>query len=286
MKIPHVVLILLILVSGCSRKQKQQIPDGPPILITDNLTVTRLTDRVFLVEHHFPWPSNSLLVLCGTSRAVLIDTPYTPDAASQLMSWASEEHGISSFAALNTHFHVDNLGGNAALLDKGYPVYGSDLTASLVLKHGRDHLKEVTGLLGAGHESFEAVFQSLTLIPPDKTFQLPEAGSSSILTLFGTDFEVFYPGPGHTTDNLTVFIPSETVLFGGCLIKDMAARDLGNLTDGDPEAYPQSVKRLVDKYDDQKNLILVPGHGRPGGIELARYTYVLATITAQKKEQQ
>ena len=39
---------------------------------------------------------------------------------------------------------------------------------------------------------------------------------------------VFYPGPGHTSDNITVGIDSTDIAFGGCLIKDSKAKSLGN----------------------------------------------------------
>ena len=35
--------------------------------------------------------------------------------------------------------------------------------------------------------------------------------------------QVFYPGPGHTSDNITVGIDSTDIAFGGCLIKDSKA---------------------------------------------------------------
>ena len=35
--------------------------------------------------------------------------------------------------------------------------------------------------------------------------------------------KVFYPGPGHTSDNITVGIDGTDIAFGGCLIKDSKA---------------------------------------------------------------
>ena len=44
---------------------------------------------------------------------------------------------------------------------------------------------------------------------------------------------VFYPGPGHTSDNITVGIDGTDIAFGGRLIKDSKAKSLGNLGDAD-----------------------------------------------------
>ena len=55
-----------------------------------------------------------------------------------------------------------------------------------------------------------------------------------------------YPGPGHTSDNITVGIDGTDIAFGGCLIKDSKAKSLGNLGDADTEHYAASARaRLV-----------------------------------------
>ena len=45
-----------------------------------------------------------------------------------------------------------------------------------------------------------------------------------------------YPGPGHTSDNITVGIDGTDIAFGGCLISDSKAKSLGNLGDADIRA--------------------------------------------------
>ena len=57
--------------------------------------------------------------------------------------------------------------------------------------------------------------------------------------------KVFYPGPGHTSDNITVGIDGTDIAFGGCLIKDSKAKSLGNLGDADTEALRRVSARLV-----------------------------------------
>ena len=50
------------------------------------------------------------------------------------------------------------------------------------------------------------------------------------------------PGPGHTSDNITVGIDGTDIAFGGCLIKDSKAKSLGNLGDADTEHYAASAR--------------------------------------------
>ena len=63
--------------------------------------------------------------------------------------------------------------------------------------------------------------------------------------------KVFYPGPGHTSDNITVGIDGTDIAFGGCLIKDSKAKSLGNLGDADTEHLPRQRARLVRRSQGQ-----------------------------------
>lgn len=71
-------------------------------------------------------------------------------------------------------------------------------------------------------------------------------------------------------DNIIVWIPSEKVLFPGCLVKGVNAKGLGNTVDGDLKAYPSTIEKVLHKFPDAK--IVIPGHGTVGGIELIRHT--------------
>ncbi len=52
------------------------------------------------------------------------------------------------------------------------------------------------------------------------------------------DALIFYPGAGHTKDNVVVYFPKERILFGGCFIKDNKATGMGNIADADLAAWP------------------------------------------------
>jgi glyoxylase-like metal-dependent hydrolase (beta-lactamase superfamily II) len=90
--------------------------------------------------------------------------------------------------------------------------------------------------------------------------------------------EVFYPGAGHTKDNVVVWIPSAKVVFGGCLIRSLNSRGLGNLSDAYPEEWGKSALAVKETYPD--SLIVVPGHGKRGDRSLIDHTINL-TIEIQ-----
>ncbi len=41
-----------------------------------------------------------------------------------------------------------------------------------------------------------------------------------IIKINNISLEVFYPGEGHSKDNITIWIPEYKVLFGGCFNKN------------------------------------------------------------------
>ena len=89
--------------------------------------------------------------------------------------------------------------------------------------------------------------------------------------------EVFYPGPGHSVDNVVVYIPQQQLLFGGCFVKEQS---LGNLEDADIDRWPESAQHLLDRYQDAR--IVIPGHGPYSDTRLLQSTLELSK---QKLEQ-
>ena len=76
----------------------------------------------------------------------------------------------------------------------------------------------------------------------------------------------FYPGPGHTSDNITVGIDGTDIAFGGCLIKDSKAKSLGNLGDADTEHYAASARAFGAAF--LKASMIVMSHSAPGIVML------------------
>ncbi len=85
--------------------------------------------------------------------------------------------------------------------------------------------------------------------------------------------ELAYLGGGHTSDNIVVWIPSQKVLFGGCFVKSLDAKNLGNTKEADLDNYSKTLEAVLQKYRDAK--IIVPGHGKPGNLQLIKHTIEL-----------
>jgi metallo-beta-lactamase class B len=190
------------------------------------------------------YPANGLVVEDGEG-SLLVDAGWNPQQAERLVEWAQKELRHPVRAAVVTHFHSDRLGGMQALLSRGLPVYG---------------LEETSRLAAAKAEHAPV---------PSRTFAEQERVGP---------IELFFPGAGHSRDNIVVWHPASGVLFGGCFVKDGSAKDLGNVADADLAAWPASLERTRGQFPQMRTV--VPGHGLPGGPELLMHTQELLTQQA------
>src|SRR5690606_30609631 len=72
-------------------------------------------------------------------------------------------------------------------------------------------------------------------------------------------FQVYFPGPGHAPDNIVAWFPKEKILYGGCLVKSVEDKTLGNLGDADVNEYAKTIENLIHKFPNPSYVI--PGHG-------------------------
>ena len=90
------------------------------------------------------------------------------------------------------------------------------------------------------------------------------------LVLGGETVECHYLGGGHTADNIVVWIPSEKILFAGCMVKDVHSKGLGNLSDANLEEWLPTIQKVTARFPDAR--IVIPGHGQIGGKEILEHT--------------
>ena len=233
MKSIPVLALLLILFSNTSFAEKS-LPD---------LKIQKIENDVYLhtsFEQIDGWglvASNGLVVL-DNENAYIIDTPISTKDTEALIKWIKEQ-GFIIKGSISTHFHRDSTAGISYLNSESIPTYVSKLTNELIDKDGREQAKH----------SFEGI--SYWLVKDQ--------------------IEVFYPGAGHTRDNVVVWIPNKKILFGGCFVK---SKHLGNLSDAVLEDYPASAGKLMSKYGAAK--LVIPGHGKAGDVSLLSKTQSLA----------
>lgn len=215
------------------------------------LAIKKIEDGVYLYtayEKIKGWGlvgSNGLVVV-DNKDAYLIDTPISATDTEKLVQWIDAQ-GFTAKASISTHFHSDSTGGIAFLNSKSIPTYASKLTNKLLKNKG------------------EA--------------QASYSFAKNPFWLLNKKIEVFYPGAGHTSDNVVVWLAEPKILFGGCFVKP---EGLGNLGDAVIADWPASAEKLIARYGTAK--LVVPGHGKVGDASLLDKTkaQALEAITAKK----
>jgi metallo-beta-lactamase class B len=217
-------LVAVLLVVACSSVLAQNKKYS--------IDVQRIDTNVFVYHSYGDYcgetiPANGLIIASKDS-VIVLDTPWDLTQTIQLINWIMANLKKPIALVIVTHAHADRIGGISVLLNDKFPVYGSVLTAQAAFKNG---------------------FRQ-----PDHQFV-----NDTIFCCDGIYLETFYPGEGHTSDNIVVYLPNKDILFGGCFLKNAHSTSLGNLEDANVPAWAQSITRLKERYSHPK--IVVPGHG-------------------------
>lgn len=210
------------------------------IELAPDLHLLRIGDGAYVVRHVCPFLCNSVLVEMPDGTFVFGGTPGFPEAARLVLDWIVREHGSRPVVAIDTGYHFDNLGGNAAFLAAGFPVYGSDLTVRLLAERGETMRALTLGFIADPESPYRAAHAALPFVPPDHVFPIAEG-----LTLrFGAEeVRVVFPGPTQAPDKVAIYFPDRRLLYGGCMF--LAGERAGNLAEADLGCWPDGIRRLL-----------------------------------------
>lgn len=189
------------------------------------------------------YPSNGLVVIVG-SDAYIVDTPWRIEDTGKLLQWI-EGGGYRTAASISTHFHEDRSSGIAYLNEIGVDTWASERTNQLLAEHGRAQARH--------------------------SFHGRE------LSLLNGEIVAWYPGGGHTEDNIVVWLPGANVLAGGCLVRSVDTDGAGNTADAVMADWAESVMKTYSQFPSAR--IVIPGHGEPGGRELLLHTRKILEVT-------
>ncbi len=260
-----IFIVIATILTCCSKKDEKL----SVFQLNEELEITEIENNIFLVTHSFPWQGNSLIVVMDKKNILWIDTPYTPEATALVLNWIEKEFGKRySIIEINTGFHIDNLGGNQELIRRNIPIYGSDLTCSLLDTRSNATMSNMIAWLnGEKNKKYRDVYSNFSFYKPTISFDINEEQK---IVLGSNEVIIYYPGPTHTYDNLVVYLPSQKILFGGCMIFAANTMKVGYIKDGNLDEWSNSLINLDERFDDIK--IIVPGHGNPGDSTLITHT--------------
>lgn len=246
-KIAEIILIIFftsIIFNFTSQKKESfnpQIVYKSADLIITQVSENSFQHTSFIQTNDFGnVPCNGLIVR-DNNEVIIFDTTTDEKSSEELINWLNQKLNYKINAVIATHFHDDCLGGLKAFHEKKIPSYAYFKTIEFVKENNSD----------TPENSFK---DSLIL----------KVGKEKIIAKFF--------GEGHTKDNIVGYFPSENILFGGCLIKELDASK-GYLGDANVADWPETVEKVKKQYPNAKTVI--PGHGEFGNKDLLDYTIQL-----------
>jgi metallo-beta-lactamase class B len=236
----QIILNLIMGLLTVNSISAQQTIYKTPTLEIDSIATGTYVHRSFLATKDWGNVSCNGAVYINTGEAIVFDTPTTDSVSVELISWIRLHTKASIKAIVVNHSHVDCLGGLAIFHQAGIPSYASKLTQKLALNDVNRPA-------------------------------IPQHGFTNVLNLKigNTTIINYYPGEGHTRDNIVSYIPAVNVLFGGCIIKAIGSGK-GNLAEANVATWSESVRKVKQKF--QNAVIIIPGHGAYGNRSLLDYT--------------
>lgn len=217
--------------------------EKPFVYESENLQIQQISSHTFLHVSYlntddFGKVACNGMIVIDENEALVFDTPANEEASKELITWLTKEQNTDVKAVVATHFHWDCLGGLNEFHINGIPSYASHKTIELAKEAG---------------------------------YPIPENGFKLKMNLQAGNLKVInqYLGEGHTKDNFVSYVPSDRVIFGGCMIKSLGAGK-GNLEDATIEDWSETVSKVKSTFPE--TITVIPGHGHIGGTELLDYT--------------
>jgi glyoxylase-like metal-dependent hydrolase (beta-lactamase superfamily II) len=216
----------------------------------------RLSDRCFAVTglaYVPPWSVNSGFV-AGDQMTLVIDTGANALAAATIHGYASAARPSNRLIVINTEKHFDHVGGNGFFRERGVDVYGH-LGVQRTADEFRSEIAEFNDQISAPARralgEAEVFYSGTRLANPNRPIS-----QDTLLNLGDCEAQIILT-PGHTSTNLSVYVPSDGVLFcGDCLVNGYVPNlDCGTSADW------RDWLRSVDRIAGLAPKIVVPGHG-------------------------
>jgi metallo-beta-lactamase class B len=219
------------------------------ISVSPDLELIKITENAYVHVSYADLPgygrvSANGLIFLQEDQAILFDTPWNDSLTLILIEFMKDRMGFKITAFVPNHWHGDCMGGMGTIRSQKITSYANRLTIDIARQKG---------------------------------FPIPDHGFSDSLELkLGKEsVHCYFLGAAHSKDNIVVWLPSEGILFPGCMCKSLDSRNLGNVKDGDISEYPVTIDKVIQKFG--KARIVIPGHGAVGGPELLVHTKILAS---------
>ena len=204
------------------------------------IETTKLSERIYMLVAQPPMAGN-LAVSVGEDGVILVDDQMMPVTPKIKAAIAKISEGNIEFV-INTHYHFDHAGGNAAFGEEATIVAHSNVRKRL--KEGR-----------------EAASRFIEGTRPKAALPVITFGESLTFHWNGEDVDVVhFPDPSHTDGDSVIFFRGSNVIHTGDQFVNLRGypyidKDVG----GSATGLRDNIAKLLQIVDDETKII--PGHG-------------------------
>jgi len=226
-------------------------------------------------------------------QTVIFDSFLTPQAAAELLTVAEAMTTSPVKVVVNSHHHMDHIGGNQSFPETT-TIVATSATRHLILDYagqqlaryeaqGAQRLAELEKQLAGARKQVEKAdaqqafsqFRLMLEALPTWQLRLPTLTFDQRLVIYGRhrQVELITHGGGHSQSDAILYLPTEKIVFTGDLL---TVHCHPSLADGDPGELP----RILDQINRLQPQTIVPGHGPVGfKSDIQLMQQYLATMT-------
>lgn len=256
--------------------EPERAPEDPALVWTPNhvvLVSQQIAPRVFAV---LPDDSNAKNIagvpvatsggfVIGDNGVLVIDTMLNRRLADQLQALIRAQTDKPILYIVNTSYHGDHSYGN-----QFFPKSAAIVQHLATQNYIHDHFpQDVTFMM-----TYFGKNSGMDELKPQPASILLKDGADVTFDLGGKRVNVLHIGFAQTDGDLFVWLPAEKVLFTGNPIISIAP-SLPWLLDGKSEPSLATMRKLRALVP--ADAIVVPGHGKPAGVEMIDYPIAYLT---------
>jgi glyoxylase-like metal-dependent hydrolase (beta-lactamase superfamily II) len=216
----------------------------------------------YLIPGAFPQdqqPDGNSIVLTAPHGLIVVDTGRHTSHTQQIVDFAHSRNR-PVVAIINTHWHLDHVGGNVMLREQypGVRVYASDALQGALhgfLKNYREQLEQAISQAKEGQDvsawrNEVRLIDSGAKLAPDQTIE-----DTSTLTIAGRSLTLHLERGAATAGDIWVEDPQTHIVLSG----DLVTLPVPFLDTACPGQWDVSLQHIADI----PFTTLIPGHGRP-----------------------
>lgn len=230
------------------------------------LSIMPVSGNVYMIQR--PGGGGNIGVQVGPDGVLLVDSLFAP-LAEKLVGAVRRVTDEEIRFLINTHIHVDHVGGNANLAQQGVLIFAHDNTRQRFLEE-RSRYPRAGG-------SF-APQQPVSARPPI-TFN-----DTMSFHLNGEEVLAFHAPPAHTDGDVFVYFPQSDVLHLGDVYRTTSYPIIDIYNGGSLRGTIAAVDKAIDLSGP--NTKVIPGHGLTvvGRNELIQFRDMILDIQGQVRD--